>query len=43
MMLKYKCPLPSCTYETAGVTDELAAVLLSVHSTGMHTAPAAAD
>ena len=47
-MPKYQCPFPECTYETDDVKDELAAVLLSVHSTGTHTdspasaAPAAA-
>ena len=38
MAKKYKCPFPDCTYETEEVTDVLAAVLLSVHSTGTHTA-----
>ena len=42
-MPKYQCPFPECTYETENVKDELAAVLLSVHSTGIHTAsPASA-
>lgn len=40
-MPKYQCPFPSCTYETEDVKDELAAVLLSVHSTGTHIAPPA--
>ena len=40
---KYQCPFPECTYETKDVKDELAAVLLSVHSTGTHSAsPASA-
>ena len=38
IMPKYQCPFPECTYETENVKDELAAVLLSVHSTGIHTA-----
>ena len=42
-MPKYQWPFPECTYETENVQDELAAVLLSVHSTGIHTAsPASA-
>ena len=41
-MAKYKCPFPECTYETEEVKDELAAVLLSVHSAGTHTAQAGA-
>ena len=42
-MPKYQCLFPECTYETEDVKDELAAVLLSVHSTGTHTAsPASA-
>ncbi|KAK3737416.1 hypothetical protein QZH41_000674 [Actinostola sp. cb2023] len=41
-MPKHQCPFPDCTYETADVTDELAAILISIHSTGSHTAPAAA-
>ena len=39
-MPKHKCPFPNCTYETADVEDALAAVLISVHSTGTHTATA---
>ena len=35
---KYQCPFPECTYETEDVKDEVAAVLLSVHSTGTHAA-----
>ena len=38
MSKKHKCPFPECTYETEEVTDALAAVLLSVHSSGTHTA-----
>ena len=39
-MPKYKCPFPACDYETEDVTDDLAAVLISVHSKGAHsTAP----
>ena len=38
MAEKYKCPFPNGTYETEEVTDVLAAILLSVHSTGTHTA-----
>ena len=42
-MPKYQCPFPECTYETEDVKDELAAMLLLVHSTGTHTAsPASA-
>ena len=37
-MPKYQCPFPECTYETEDVKDEVAAVLLSVHSTGTHAA-----
>ena len=36
-MPKYKCPFPECTYETEDVEDALAAVLISVHSSGTHT------
>ena len=36
-MPKYKCPFPACEYETGDVADALAAVLISVHSTGTHT------
>ena len=36
----YKCPLLDCTFETDDVQDSLAAVLISVHSTGTHTAAA---
>ena len=36
-MPKYKCPFPACEYETDDVADALAAVLISVHSTGTHT------
>ncbi len=36
-MPKYKCPFPACDYETEDVTDELAAVLISVHSKGAHS------
>ena len=39
MSKKYKCPFPECTYETEEVTDALAAVLLSVHSSGVHVTP----
>ncbi|CAH3031503.1 unnamed protein product [Pocillopora meandrina] len=39
MSKKYKCPFPECTYETEEVTDTLAAVLLSVHSSGVHVTP----
>ena len=42
MAKKYKCPFPECTFETEEVTDVLAAVLLSVHSAGTHTAPGVA-
>ena len=35
-MPKYKCLFPECTYETADVEDALAAVLISVHSSGTH-------
>lgn len=41
MAKKHKCPFPEC-YETEEVTDALAAVLLSVHSQGAHTAPGVA-
>ena len=41
MAKKHRCPFPGCTYETDEVTDELAAVLLSVHSSGAHTAQGA--
>ena len=33
---KHRCPYPECEYETEDVTDELAAVLLTVHSNGTH-------
>ncbi|KAK3704765.1 hypothetical protein QZH41_000934 [Actinostola sp. cb2023] len=39
-MPKYQCPFPDCTYETEDVADSLAAVLISVHSSGTHTANA---
>ena len=39
MAKKYKCPFPEYTHKTGEVTDALASVLLSVHSTGTHTAP----
>ena len=39
-MPKYKCPFPDFTFETDDVQDPLAAVLISVHSTGTHTAAA---
>ena len=35
-MPKHKCPFPECTYETDDVEDELAAVLLTVHSNSPH-------
>ena len=35
-MPKYRCPYLECKYETEDVKDELAAVLLTVHSTGTH-------
>ena len=35
-MPKHRCPFPGCDYETGDVKDELAAVLLSVHSNGTH-------
>lgn len=35
---KHKCPFPKCQYETDEVEDAFAAILLSVHSTGVHTA-----
>ena len=37
-MPQYKCPFPDCTFETDDVQDSLAAVLISVHSAGTHTA-----
>ena len=40
-MPKHNCPFPACEYETADVTDDLAAVLLTVHSKGFHSAPPA--
>ena len=39
-MPKYKWPFPDCTFETDDVQDYLAAVLISVHSMGTHTATA---
>ena len=36
-MPKYRCPFPECSYDTDDVEDALAAVLLSVHSKGVHT------
>ena len=33
-------PFPDCTFETDDVQHSLAAVLISVHSTGTHTAAA---
>ena len=39
-MPRYKCPFPDSTFETDDVQDSLAAVLISVHSTGTHTAAA---
>ena len=39
-MPRIRCPYPECTYETEDVTDGLAAVLLSVHSSGTHNIPA---
>ena len=39
-MPRYKSPFPDCTFETDDVQDSLAAVLMSVHSTGTHTAAA---
>jgi hypothetical protein len=33
---KYKCPFPECTYETEDVEDSLAAVLITIHSSGTH-------
>eukprot|EP00794_Sanderia_malayensis_P002520 gene2520-2913_t len=42
-MPKHRCPFPACAYETTDVTDELAAVLLTVHSKRLHwTLPAQA-
>lgn len=41
MAKKHRCPFPECTYETDEVTDKLAAVLLSVHSSGTYTAQGA--
>ena len=41
MAKKHRYPFPECAYETEEVTDVLAAVLLSVHSSGMHTAQGA--
>ena len=38
MSKKHKCPFPECAYETEEVTDALAAVLLSMHSSGTHAA-----
>ena len=35
-MPKYKCPYPDCDYETEEAEDQLAAVLLQIHSTGVH-------
>ena len=35
-MPKHRCPYPECEYETEDVNDELAAVLLTVHSNGTH-------
>ena len=35
-MPKYRCPYPECKNETEDVKDELAAVLLTVHSNGTH-------
>ena len=35
-MSKHRCPYPECEYETEDVKDELAAVLLTVHSNGTH-------
>ena len=40
-MPKHKCPFPACEYETTDVSDELAAVLLTVHSKGLHLTPPA--
>ena len=39
-MTKIKCPFPDCEYETEDVQDQLAATLLTIHASGMHT-PAA--
>ena len=33
---KHRCPYPECEYETEDVKDELADVLLTVHSNGTH-------
>ena len=40
-MPKYKCPFPACDYETGDVSDELAVVLISLHSKGSHSTPPA--
>ena len=39
-MPRYKRPFPDCTFETDDAQDSLAAVLISVHSTGTHTVAA---
>ena len=36
-MPKHRCPFPECENETDDVTDDLAAVLISVHSKGAHS------
>ena len=43
MMPQHNYPFPECTYETDNVEDALAAVLISVHSAGTHTASVAAE
>eukprot|EP00794_Sanderia_malayensis_P004138 gene4138-4691_t len=40
-MPKHRCPFPACAFETTDVTDELAAVLLTVPSKGLHSTPPA--
>ena len=35
----HKCPFPKCTFETADVSDSLAATLLQIHASGAHVLP----
>ena len=37
-MPSHNCPFPFCTYATTDISDALAATMLTIHASGMHTA-----